>query len=750
MESRLIMRSLRGGGQGMIERIDGIKNFGIYKNFTFDAPDFKKYNLMYGWNYSGKTTLSRIFRCIELEELHHDFPDAEFEFTDDDGNKIKHNELNGSTYQFRIFNTDFVNNNLYWDAQEANPIFILGKEDIELQKQIEILNETIANLEKEKKTIKQQKSRQDNDLETKLTDKARELNRIKSPYNKTKLKNILNNSHANLEEHCLNEKSLVTLRETVTTSSKAKLSDISFKILSQKRVDEIKEILDKTVISETIERLKSNPELNNWVQKGFDLHKGKKQCEFCGNKLTNDLLSAYEKHFSEEYENILIELNRQIQDLKGCKISISVHDEKRLYPQLENEYKIVKSKLNKSICEYNEIIEKLINLLNEKISNPFQKYVEDLSFIDVNSISESLKEFNEILNKHNDICDNFESEQSEAFKKLELHYACEFNNENDYFGTLDRLQQLSNKINQIINDIENNANYVHKIESQLSNVGNAANKINHDLQSIFGREHIKLEAVEDNKFRISRDGREAKNLSEGEKTAIAFSYFLTRLEDQETDISKAIIFIDDPISSLDSNHLYNTFAVIKANLGDCNQLFISTHNLEFFNLMKDWFTDIKKNKDKCCYYLIERITRDEKEISDISELPSFLLKYKSEYHYLFYKIKSFDMNSTTEFESLYQLPNIIRRFLEAFIGFKYSTGLKKGLDVLISDESDRIKVDKFVNNFSHQGGLSRSLAFADVNECNNIVDIVLEAVKKKDGEHYSVLDEIYNNAILKQ
>jgi hypothetical protein len=95
---------------------------------------------------------------------------------------------------------------------------------------------------------------------------------------------------------------------------------------------------------------------------------------------------------------------------------------------------------------------------------------------------------------------------------------------------------------------------------------------------------------------------------------------------------------------------------------------------------------------------------------------------------------------------LYQLPNIIRRFLEAFIGFKYAVGLKKGLDLIIVDESERIKVDKFINNLSHQTGLSRSLVFADVNECKKIVDIVLEAVKSKDNEHYKVLEDIYNNA----
>jgi len=565
---------------------------------------------MYGWNYSGKTTLSRIFRCIELEKLHLDFPDAEFELTDNEGNKIKHNKLGDSTHQFRIFNTDFVNDNLYWGNQEANPIFILGEEDIESQKQIKRLNEKIEILEKEKESIGREKSRQKKDLDKKLTDKARELDRIKSPYNRTKLTKNLEDFRASLEKRCLNENVLDTLRETVTTHSKDKLSNVSFKVLGQKRVEKIEEILDKTVISQTIERLKNDSKLNNWIQKGLDLHRGKKQCEFCGNQLTNDLLSTYEKHFSEEYENILIELDRQIQDLNKCKISISVPDEKRLYPQLEDKYYMVKSKFVESISEYNKNIENLINLLNEKVNNPFKKRAENVTLINVNIINESLKKFNELLSVHNNICDNFETEQLEAFKKLELHYACEFNNENDYFGTLDRLQQLDNKINQIIEEIKKNEKNVHEIESKLSNVGKAADKINHDLQSIFGRAHIQLEAVEDNKFRILRDGRDAKNLSEGEKTAIAFSYFLTRLEDQETDISKAIIFIDDPISSLDSNHLYNTFAVINAKLDDCNQLFISTHNLEFFNLIKEWFTKISGNKNKCRYYLIERITRE--------------------------------------------------------------------------------------------------------------------------------------------
>ena len=52
----------------MITRILEMKDFGRYLDFTWDEEkitDFKKYNLIYGWNRSGKTTLSRVFSSCE-------------------------------------------------------------------------------------------------------------------------------------------------------------------------------------------------------------------------------------------------------------------------------------------------------------------------------------------------------------------------------------------------------------------------------------------------------------------------------------------------------------------------------------------------------------------------------------------------------------------------------------------------------------------------------------------------------------
>ena len=712
--------------------MDKIKKFGLFEDFKWNSntPNFNQYNLIYGWNYSGKTTLSRIFRCVELKELHTDFQNAEFELTYEQNNKIMHYQLGESPYQFRVFNTDFIEENLDWDSQEAEPIFVLGKKDIALKKQIESIKQKVINLSDENKNKGKEKSDLNIDLENRLTDKARELDRIRPPYDKRRLKSSLEKIKSDPEKYCLSEEAVQGLLATLKSSPKNRLSEISVEVLGQGKLEEVEEILDRTVISQIVERLKNNPELNDWVRKGLDLHKGKERCEFCSSPLPKNLLEKYEKHFSEEYENLINELNTSIQDLEKYKISIPFPDEKRLYPQLETQYKGIKAKFERCIKEYNENIGELIELLEEKIKNPFKKLAEWRIPFEGNSINENLEKLNEVLRKHNSISDNFKSEQDEAFKKLELHYACEFNKENKYFDSLKKLEKLKQEIDQKSKDIDKKEEEISNIESQLSDIARAADKINQYLRSMFGKEHIKIKATDKNKFRILKDGSDAKNLSSGEKTAIAFSYYLTRLEDKDTDISKAMVFIDDPISSLDSNHLYNTFSVIQTKLSNCHQLFISTHNLEFFNLIKEWFKNVKGHKDKCRFYLNERITKNGDETSDIRELPSLLLDFKSEYHFLFYKIKSFADNPSIDYEDLYQLPNIIRRFLEAFIGFKYSAGLNE-LQKIINDEGDCIKVNRFVQEFSHQRDLNRSLRFCDTSECNTIVDIILKQWRVK-------------------
>lgn len=103
-----------------------------------------------------------------------------------------------------------------------------------------------------------------------------------------------------------------------------------------------------------------------------------------------------------------------------------------------------------------------------------------------------------------------------------------------------------------------------------------------------------------------------ETLSEGEKTLIAFLYFMETLkgshdEDETIDPKKTIAIIDDPISSLSQNYVYDIATMIHrelANPGDrpqrVKQVIVLTHNLFFFHeLVKLHRVSLEKAFNKC-------------------------------------------------------------------------------------------------------------------------------------------------------
>ena len=96
-----------------------------------------------------------------------------------------------------------------------------------------------------------------------------------------------------------------------------------------------------------------------------------------------------------------------------------------------------------------------------------------------------------------------------------------------------------------------------------------------------------------------------------------------------------IIYIDDPVSSLDTNHIFFVFSLIESVLtipnkesnhtNSCKyrQLFISTHNLDFLKYLK---RVTKPNKDGTTEFLMV-----EKEMgsSRLILMPEYLKKYQT-------------------------------------------------------------------------------------------------------------------------
>lgn len=104
-----------------ILKIKSIQQFGIFEQFRWNTtiPSFSDFNLIFGWNYSGKTTLSRVFRCLEKGALHKDFTDCRVEVEFSDGTTLNYSSLAGSL-MIRVFNEDFIEENFKWGASNSN------------------------------------------------------------------------------------------------------------------------------------------------------------------------------------------------------------------------------------------------------------------------------------------------------------------------------------------------------------------------------------------------------------------------------------------------------------------------------------------------------------------------------------------------------------------------------------------------------------------------------------------------------
>ena len=383
--------------------------------------------------------------------------------------------------------------------------------------------------------------------------------------------------------------------------------------------------------------------------------------------------------------------------------------------------------------------------------------------------NQTITKLNTIISEHNHKIQNHTDEVKDAKEKLEAHFIATAINDQDYKRIVADLAEASKNEEAALEAVKKNNLEIAKLEKQTSNIGSAINKINQYLREFFGREEIKLELDEDKKgYQIRREGHIAKNLSEGEKTAIAFSYFIAKIGENDFDKSKGIIFIDDPISSLDSNFIYHCFSMINAHFQGVGQLFISTHNFQLFNLVKRWFANknhrVEENNSKqgthkkpllCEFFMVGNYTEANERKAKIVKLDNTLRDYESEYQFLFVKLKEFSERQDTDYEDFYTIGNMARRFSDIFADFKIPNAFDQRTKILtlvkINSKKrantvsavDAGKVYSLVNALSHNFDPISTIEHKDTRECKDAIRVLLKIVEESDPEHFKILDEQY-------
>ncbi len=752
----------------MIKKIKKIKNLGVFSNYQWDRDltEFERYNLFYGWNGTGKTTLSKLFSCLEQGQST-EFTDLEYEIDAETG-IFK----NGTAFnrKIKVFNQDYVKNNVELLQGTAKPIFILGEENKAIAEQIEKDGNILTQLKAKKKTAAEEKNKKITERGKKFTDVAKIIGENTSGSSiRNYRKNNAESSFQSLTENkilSVEEKS--AFRVTLKQEEKEALSKITIPVTYEEGEEisitdfltnlfsKCKDLCSQTVESAVIEHLKDNSDISSWVETGISLHEkhDSKECEFCGQILPDYRIQELANHFNEADRTLKKSIDTTtvaLNEIADKITELATKDKANLYDELRNEYQ-------GRVDEFSSEKENLVNSVDSLVKylkNKKGKTTESIELnitLDTEPFEAKLTEVNDQIELHNKKSRNFKLEKENAQNALEKHYLSEIV---EGVATVDReiegytaeIQILTNGdpsdsekigIGDLITRISDNKN-------KISSEHKACNTLNEKLKTFLGRDEIIFEVAPEGGYRIKRKGNIAKNLSEGEKTAVAFVYFVVHLKDQDFNLSEGIVIIDDPISSLDSNSLFQAFAFLKNSVKGAKQVFLFTHSFDFLRLLLNWLKNVKNSVGKKGYYMIKNqyLVGDDRS-AYISDLDRELKNHESEYHYLCKVLLGFKTDGSIA--SVYHIPNIARKVLETFLMFRVPNGESSfnKLEKLDFDEDKKTAIYKFTNDQSHitGSGFDPSL----VPETQKNVSYLLEMMKKVFPEHFDILEKSITNS----
>lgn len=751
----------------MINAIAKIRGLGVFENYTKPSAieDFGVKNLIYGWNYSGKTTLSRLFALIALKEksLDPDLSACSFTIETDDG-PVTESNFTKSNLLVRVFNSDFVRDNLNFTGESFKPILLLGSESKEAQMRLDHCDDLLRRTKDKIKEATASKNQLKADYSAARTTTAARIKsqlQIVEAYTAAHLKTDIQTVAALPDSQLLSEDSLQADRKLAITQDgelpkevdTIKLSP-SFKLIH----DEAESLLAfAPSLQNTIKHLEDNPSIQNWVEKGLELHPNPGKCEFCGGDVTSQRLTELGAHFSKELNAHKEKLKELHKRAEKSRLEPSIPKAAELNSQFRNQFENAVPRLEKAVETFGMAIDKLEENILKKIESPFKAQqiaplTEDLD----KEVKDAAKAINNIIIANNEMLINFSDAKKNAIKRLKRHYVQEFINEQKQIGRKKKLERLQSNLDRLERFSSTVNNEIRRLTAIISQAHLGRKEINTDLKSILGSEAVQIEVVnegDDERFQLVRkNGRPARNLSEGEKTAIAFCYFLNKLKElNETQFREAIVYIDDPISSLDANHIFQVTAAIRSRFfhknsetgaweTTCRQIFLSTHNFEFFNLLRE----IKpKEGTRAPLFLVKRITDND---SILLDMPKSLSKYSSEYHFLFDRIYCFhSAPDKTQFEVLMLLPNAFRRFVELYTysrlpGTRWKSVDQRAEELFGVEKSKHIL--KIFHYFSHANNIERLAGNNElIFDLEYAVRDLLSAIEEQDPRHWEALVE---------
>lgn len=688
----------------MIDSIT-LKNVASYSadNPATFHTDGKKVNLFYGLNGSGKSTLGKYLQSP-------------------DDKKYAHCSINPLQQQedILVYNQDFIRKNFY-EISDFQGVFTLSETNHTAEQAIELASAELTQIGNHHNSIQKEIAAKEHEITIEEESLKDSVWKAKTKYEKTEL-NFCLDGFKRKDTFLQKVKSTkgttnATINSLVVESNdlsgqdgilKPSLPQIEFDVSNIENSPILSEIIvgsKDSYLSTLIERMNNS----DWVKNGLLYLNKDEPCPFCQQKLNDSIIKAIEELFDETYQT------------KQDEIKSLCHDYATAIDAIERIFNTPIYTFDNTPNNFGFDAKKdlLINTLKFNLKQLEDKHNNPSRIATLTDTSPLSEDVNIALSMIQTDIDSFNKKITN--KKTHLNRITK-----DFWLILnaqhhDLIESAEGKINDIKSDIATLTEQLKEINTKeteqktiiidnrkkITNIDLSISKINQQLSNL-GLLGFKIEKTTDGeqRYRIIRGEGESEgvynSLSEGEKTLISFLYFLECStgainENSAVVLNRRIIVIDDPISSLSHNYIYDIASLIhhKVLQADFKQIFVLTHNLFFFHEL----LMLKSHKGCPSGYKLYRVSKSKH--SQIKDLKRDELQND----YQMYWQIIIDCKSNPDYAHM--LPNAMRNILEHYFNFIHKKeALKQALETLGESESEFKPLFRYINRGSHSDSIN--------------------------------------------
>lgn len=477
-----------------------------------------------------------------------------------------------------------------------------------------------------------------------------------------------------------------------------------------------------------------------FIETGLKFYDGER-CPFCGqvfNKDASNLIDMYTAFLKDEEAKVVNDIISKQKDLQNIidnfrryvelhKISATRYDSIKIYfPSIENT-RLTPIDIETLIITFDTII-KALEWKKQNISKSYSDIDDTIKKVETLT-SRLFKDYinnNNLIRKLNNNKNDINKERLALRKAL---CNAKFNSIIDIskklFNEMNILEENSQKLKKEIEDKESQA----KIDRRKMLV----NELKYYLTLFFADKYD----FDEDKFCISFQNKALVTntddvLSDGEKSILAFCFYLANIHgivNKTEDYNRILFVIDDPVSSMDFNYVYNVAQVIrglkKHNRMERIRYIILTHSMEFMSI------------------LVRNKIVSKKCILSHGKFTDFKNNYIMPYTYNLMDIYS---ESIRKGSHSHTIPNSIRHVLETMYHFEGSKGVNDNLEEYITN-NDILKKNSslysLINDHSH-GAIRMNNGYTEEileKACQTVVSFINSKYPGQIEEIKSILQE---------